>query len=133
MPILWITKKVPIPIPVPDISLLKPPLGLVRPIPKKFYQITGLAKLSPTQAAAAGMAEASKTADVVTGSGSLDVLRYGRILKSRKLVGVRGAGTAFDGLYYVNKVKHRIKRGEYKQDFELSRSGLISTLPRVPA
>ena len=132
MPILWITKKVPIPIPVPDISLLKPPLGLVQPIPKKFYQITGLAKLSATQAAAAGMAEASKTADVATGSGSLDVLRYGRILKARKLVGVRGAGTAFDGLYYVNTVKHRIKRGEYKQDFELSRNGLISTLPRVP-
>jgi hypothetical protein len=132
MPILWITKKIPIPIPVPDISLLNPPLGLVQPIPKKFYQLTGLSKLSPQQTALMGIAEASKTAEAVTASGSLDVLRYGRVLKARKLVGVRGAGAAFDGLYYVRQVKHMIKRGEYKQSFELSRNGLISTLPAVP-
>ena len=65
-------------------------------------------------------------------SGTLDVLRYGRILKARQLVGVRGAGTAFDGLYYVTEVKHKIKRGEYKQDFQLTRNGLVSTLPVVP-
>ena len=45
---------------------------------------------------------------------------------------MRGAGTAFDGLYYVKSVKHRIKRGEYKQDFELSRNGLVSLTPKVP-
>ena len=133
MPILWITKKIPIPIPVPDISILNPPLGLVQPIPKKFYQLTGLSKLSSQQTVLMGIADASKTAEAVTASGSLDVLRYGRVLKARKLVGVRGAGTAFDGLYYVRQVKHMIKRGEYKQSFELSRNGLISTLPAVPA
>jgi hypothetical protein len=40
---------------------------------------------------------------------------------------------AFDGLYYVKSVTHNIKRGEYKQSFELSRNGLISTVPRVAA
>jgi hypothetical protein len=54
-------------------------------------------------------------------------------LKARKLVGVRGAGVAFDGLYYVSKVTHNIKRGEYKQTFELKRNGLVSTVPMVPA
>jgi hypothetical protein len=49
------------------------------------------------------------------------------------LVGVRGAGFAYDGFYYVDSVTHSIKRGEYKQSFKLSRNGLISTLPRVPA
>jgi hypothetical protein len=49
------------------------------------------------------------------------------------LVGVRGAGIAYDGLYYVNSVTHDIKRGEYKQSFQLSRDGLISLTPRVPA
>jgi len=132
MPILWITKKIPIPIPVPDISLLNPPLGLVQPIPKKIYQMTGLAKQSPLEAALEGLAEAARSAEAVTGTGSLDVLRYGRILKARKLVGVRGAGTAFDGLYYVKMVKHTIKRGEYKQNYELGRNGLISILPRLP-
>jgi hypothetical protein len=71
--------------------------------------------------------------ETVTGEGSLDVLRYGRILKARQLVGVRGAGLAFDGLHYVRSVTHTIKPGEYKQSFKLSRNGLISTVPRVIA
>ena len=31
------------------------------------------------------------------GEGSTDVLRYGLVLQPRRLVGVRGAGMAFDG------------------------------------
>jgi len=58
-----------------------------------------------------------KTPKAVTCEGSLDVTRYGGVLNARGLVGVRGAGPAFDGLYYVKKVTHKIKRGEYKQDF----------------
>ena len=80
-----------------------------------------------------GLAYASQHADAVSGTGSLDVARYGRVLKSRQLVGVRGAGTPFDGLYYVKSVAHTIKRGDYKQNFTLARNGLISTLPTVPA
>ena len=64
--------------------------------------------------------------------GSLDVTRYGHILKARKLVSLRGAGLAFNGLYYVSSVTHNISRGEYKQEFSLTRNGLVSTLPRVP-
>jgi hypothetical protein len=123
----------PLPIPVPSITPLSPPLGAIPPIPKKIEWITGLAKYNPVQAAAIGLAKAAKTADAVKASGSLNVLRYGRVLKARKLVGVRGAGIAFDGLYYVRRVTHRLKRGEYMQDFELSRNGLVSTVPAVPA
>ena len=57
--------------------------------------------------------------------------RYGTVLNARGLVGVRGAGPAFDGLYYVKRVSHKIKRGEYKQDFTLTRNGLVSTVPSV--
>ena len=123
----------PIPIPVPNISPLNPPLGVIPPIPLKFNIMKGTAKLSPIQAVLAGMAEASKTADAVTATGSLDVLRYGQILKARRLVGVRGSGPAFEGLYYVKSVTHKIKRGEFTQDFVLTRNGLLSTFPRVPA
>ena len=70
--------------------------------------------------------------DSITVSGKLDVVRYGSVLRSRMLVGVRGASLAYDGLYYVNSVTHEIKRGEYKQSFQLSRDGLISLTPRVP-
>ncbi len=70
-------------------------------------------------------------ADAVSGNGSLNVSRYGSILRSRMLVGVSGAGIAYDGMYYVDSVTHSIKRGEYKQNFQLSRDGLISQTPVV--
>ena len=79
-----------------------------------------------------GMAEAVKNADVVTGDGTLDVTRYGQVLRARSLVGVRGAGLAFDGMHYVDNVTHSIKPGEYKQSFVLKRNALISDLPAVP-
>jgi hypothetical protein len=135
LPIVFIqeqTTKAIIPIPIPDITPLNPPLGLVPPIPKKIEPIDETGKYSPVRAALIGLAKAAKKADVVTSTGTLDVLRYGRVLKARKLVGVRGAGLAFDGLYYVKSVTHNIKQGEYKQNFTLSRNGLISTLPMVP-
>ena len=136
LPVIFIynkeTKAI-IPIPVPDITPLNPPLGLIPPIPKGIKPIWGMAKYTPVQAALIGLAKAAKSSDAVKGTGSLDVLRYGRVLRARKLVGVRGVGTAFEGLYYVSSVTHKIKRGEYKQDFSLTRNGLISTLAKVPA
>jgi hypothetical protein len=78
-----------------------------------------------------GLAAAAQYEEAVSCEGSLDVTRYGGILKARRLVGVRGAGPAFDGLYYVKSVTHKIKRGEYKQSFTLTRNGLVSTVPTV--
>jgi hypothetical protein len=135
LPILMIQEsktKAPIPIPIPDITPLNPPLGLVPPIPNGIRPITNAAKLSPVQAALIGLAKAAQGAQVVKGTGKLDVVRYGRPLKARELVGVRGAGQAFDGLYFVDSVTDDIRRGEYTQSFTLARNGLISTLPRVP-
>jgi len=123
----------PIPIPIPtDITPLNPPLGLVPPLPKRVLFIKGSAHLSALAATGIGLAYAARSADGVTATGSLDVSRYGSILKARSLVGVRGAGLAFDGLYYVAEVTHKIKRGEYKQDYKLVRNGLVSTLQEVP-
>ena len=136
MPIVFIQNpetKAPIPIPIPDISPLSPPLGLIPPIPKQFPMLKDTAKLNPIKAILTGLVVAARTSDAVTGTGSLNVLRYGRLLKARQLVGVRGVGMAYDGLYYVKSVRHSIKVGEYKQDFTLVRNGLVSTLPQVPA
>jgi len=136
LPVVYIQNeqtKVPLPIPIPDIGPLNPPLGLIDPPPQTLRFLPETAKYSLVRAMLLGMAEAAKSADTVTGRGSLDVTRYGRVLKSRQLVGVRGAGPAFDGLHYVSEVRHTIRRGEYKQSFTLSRKGLLSTVPAVPA
>ena len=135
MPIVFIQNsltKFPIPLPIPEISLLNPPLGLLQPLPKSINLMSDTAKLSPMAALSKGMAAAAGSADVVTATGSVDVLRYGTVLKAREMVGVRGAGIAFDGLYYVKTVGSSFKPGEFKQNFTLTRNGLISTLPLVP-
>jgi hypothetical protein len=134
LPILWIQEpitKAPVPIPIPNINPLTPPLGAVPPIPKHFPFINGTAKLPPVRALLIGLAKSAQAADAVTATGSLDVLRYGQVLSARSLVGLRGAGTAFDGLWYVSSVTHQLKRGEYKERFTLSRDGLVSTVPSV--
>jgi hypothetical protein len=136
MPVVWIQEpftKAPVPIPIPDINPLDPPLGVVPPLPPKLTYLAETAKLKPWVALLHGFAYAGQHGDSVFGKGTLDVTRYGRLLKSRSLVGVRGAGDPFDGLYYVSSVTHTIKRGEYKQSFTLARNGLLSTIPKVPA
>lgn len=125
--------KTPIAIPIPDITPLNPPLGAIPAFPAKVKIMTETGKFSIPRAIAEGLSVASRSSDAVSASGKLDVVRYGRILKARQLVGVRGAGKAFDGLYYVKSVTHELKRGEYKQSFNLSRNGLVSTLAKVPA
>lgn len=126
-----ITHKIPLPIPVPNISVLRPPLGARLTPPARVEFPAGLSSLSISQAIKRALGISFASSDAINVSGSLDVLRYGHVLKARWLVGVRGAGLAYDGLYYVNSVTHSIKRGEYKQNFSLSRDGLISLTPTV--
>jgi len=120
-----------IPIPVPDVTPLNPPLGLLPPLPPRVRPLPQTVKLDPFEAALQGVAHAARTAECVTGPGSLNVLRYGRPLRARALDGVRGAGLPFDGLYYVRRVTHTLRRGEYRQDFNLTRNGLFPTVPTV--
>ena len=116
----------PIPIPVPDINPISPPLGQKSPLPLKISPMPGLAKYSPIQAAGIALAKAASTANVISGQGTLDVLRYGSILPARTIVEVRGAGITYDGQYFVDSTTHTIKPGSYKQSFTLSRNALIA-------
>lgn len=67
----------------------------------------------------------------MTATGSLDTARYGEVLRPRRLVGLRGAGDSYDGIYYVKQVKHSIRRGEYRQSFTLLREGQGSSVKVV--
>ncbi len=135
-PIVFIqdqTTGVPLPIPIPPITPFNPPLGLAVPVPQQLHQLDAIAKRSPAEALMLGMAETVTNADLVTGNGTLDVVRYGQVLRARSLVGVRGAGLAFDGMHYVDSVTHNLKPGEYKQTFVLKRNALIADVPVVPS
>ncbi|NOT87872.1 MAG: hypothetical protein HOP03_06805 [Lysobacter sp.] len=128
-----ITGKIPIPIPIPSISIFQPPLGARPTLPAKITFSTEEGGETVTHTLKTIVGRLLKgSANAITVTGSLDVLRYGHVLRSKMMVGVRGAGLAYDGLYYVDSVTHRIKRGEFKQSFQLSRDGLISLTPKVP-
>jgi len=134
IPVVYIqnpTIKFPIPIPIPDLTPFSPPLGAIPAIPRDIEPVRDTAKYTTIRGLLSGMATAAKSSQVISAGGSLDVARYGRILKARRLVGVRGAGEAYDGLYYVKSVTHSIKPGEYKQNFTLTRNGLTSLVSKV--
>ncbi|HXP91545.1 MAG TPA: hypothetical protein VN931_11535 [Fibrobacteria bacterium] len=136
LPIVFIqdpTTKIPIPIPIPPVTPFDPPLGAAIMPPPRIRFLEGTAKLNPAQALMRGFARSVATADVVSGDGTLDVMRYGQPLRARSLVGVRGAGIAFDGLHFVDQVTHSIKPGEYKQSFTLKRNALVANTPLVPS
>ena len=122
-----------VPLPVPDVSLLSPPLAVRQAPALRYESVDDTTGKDPAEVTAEALAEqARSSADAVTGSGSLDVLRYGHVLQARRLVGVRGAGLAYDGLYFVKSVSTTISRGSFKQSFSLARNGLISITPVVP-
>jgi hypothetical protein len=135
--------KVPIPIPLPDLSPLSPPLGRKPPIPLSYRRMNldrgrdsdksddSTARLEAAEVISRGLARASQAANVISGSGSLDVLRYGRLLRCRRLVSVRGAGEAYDGEYAVRSVTTTIKAGEVKQRFTLARNMQVSLLGKA--
>lgn len=123
--------KMPIPIPLPNIDVLKASYATRIRAPLHYVQLSPIASENPVGAALAGLAKLFESADVVSASGQLDVLRYGRIFKARQVAAVRGAGDYYDGKYYVKSVTHNIKRGEYKQNFTLSRGGTGSSVSTV--
>jgi len=136
LPVVFIQNqmtRVPMPLPIPNLNPLQPPLGALSTTLSNIKMLKDTAKMSPAKALSKGLKEAAKSQDSVTATGNLDVLRYGRLLKARQLVGVRGVGLAYDGVYFVKSVTNTLKAGEFKQSFELTRNGLISLTPTVPA
>jgi hypothetical protein len=129
--ILEPTTKIPIPIPVPSIDILKATYAAKSPTPLKSAQLGPVAFKNPAEAALLALASEFMTSEAITGSGNLDVLRYGHVFKARQLAAVRGAGAYYDGKYYVKSVTHNIKRGEYKQSFSLARGGVGSSVSTV--
>lgn len=123
---------IPIPIPIPNLSPVKPTLATsaAKSLKARF---SCLGHLSAAGVAQLLLGNTANTADAVTASGELDVARYGNVLLPRKLVAVRGAGEAFNGLYFVKSVTHTLRAGSYRQSFSLARGGVGSTISKVSA
>lgn len=119
-------------IPIPQLPSLRiPPLALSPTPALRTVLMRDTSNQNPAQAATSALAAATNAPDAVTGEGEIDSIRYGHVLRARKLVGVRGAGMSYDGNYYVRRVTHTITIGDYKQSFSISREGTGAMLPVV--
>ncbi len=119
-------------IPIPALPSLRIPPLSTSPAPALRTIVTrDTANRNPLQAAMAALASTTNAPDAVSGSGEIDSIRYGHVLRARKLVGIRGAGRSYDGVYYVHRVTHTITPGDYKQSFQVSREGTGALLPVV--
>ena len=87
--------------------------------------------LNTLQALARAQGITDASSDAVTVEGEVDGLRYGNVLQAGRLVGVRGAGIAHDGFYYVKTVTHTLSRETYAQRFTLTRDGRGALSPVV--
>lgn len=119
----------------PSVTRL-PPLASQPALPTnlpfaRYRQFTGTG-LNALQAYDCAQSVTDQSTDqVVTVQGTVDAVRYGAILQAPGIVGVRGAGYSYDGNYYVKRVSHKIRRGEYKQEFTLTREGVGSLVMEV--
>ena len=119
-------------IPIPPLPSLKIPPLASSPAPAVRRTIArDVANQNPLRAATAVVAAATDTGNAVSGDGEVDTVTYGHVLRARRLVGVRGAGLSYDGLYTVDAVTHQLTRGDYSQRFRISREGTGTTLPAV--
>lgn len=121
--------KLAIPIPVP--SSLHPPLASRPATPLRKTLPRNTANLNLAQATLRAISASNQSADALTATGEVDAVRYGRALRARQLVGVRGTGFSYDGNYYVREVTHHLERGQYKQRFTLTREGRGALTPAV--
>jgi len=119
-------------IPIPALPSLKiPPLSASPSQPKRKTLLRNTANQNPIQAATNAIASITGSPDSVKGTGEIDTIKYGSVLRARNLVGLRGAGLLNDGFYYVRSVTHNINSGDYKQQFTISREGTGALLPVV--
>lgn len=120
-------------VPVQSRASLRPPLAAIplasiTPPATRALRESGV---GTTGALARAQAGVDASADAVVGEGEVDGARYGAVLRPRGLVGLRGAGWTYDGLWYVRSVVHDLAPGSYTQKFVIAREGYGSTVPAV--
>jgi phage protein D len=59
----------------------------------------------------------------VRATGSTTLAALGKVLRSHRLVNLRGAGSRHSGLWFCSAVRHTIDLSEHRMEFELIRNG----------
>jgi phage protein D len=116
-------------------SSFEQPLGVdaaldqLDPAPVVLPAATGLVKTADLQTFAQSIVDRSSWSVVAEG----EIGPAAGVLRPGGIVNVRGAGSAYDGSYYVTRVHHRIEGVRYTQRFEARRNAVHATGSEVYA
>lgn len=83
---------------------------------------TGMSETGELQTLAQAVVDRSAWA--IVAEGELNTSSYGDVLRAKRPISVRGAGKAFSGTYYVEKVLHTFTSDGYTQRFTLRRNAV---------
>jgi phage protein D len=100
-------------------------LDAVTPTPLVRPSGSGLHDVGELERFCQGVTDRSAWA--VVASGTLHAAAYGRALRARRPVDLRGAGDLYSGTYLVRRVVHTFQSELYSQEFELARNALRRT------
>jgi phage protein D len=94
---------------------------------------TGLTRTGELKTYAQALADRSSLA--ITAEGELNTVAYGRLMRAKRPIMVRGAGRQFSGTYYVQRVHHVFTPESYVQSFTMVRNatGLEGSESFVPS
>jgi hypothetical protein len=124
------------------VSMRLPPLAIwpaLNPLTPSRRSLWRDDELDPERALLRAQALTDRsTDDAVQVTASFSAARLGTVVCAPGLVGVRGAGFAYDGYYYAKSATHRIglvsdAGWDYTQELTLTREGLGTTTPIVEA
>lgn len=117
-----------VPVPAPAVASIQPPEGLeptlFRVIPPPIRRPTARDAANPAELFRQNQAIADRSSRAISGSGTVDSLKYGRMLRPGLPVLIRGAGRAHSGKWYVTSVSHSISREAWTQSFQATRNAL---------
>jgi hypothetical protein len=124
-------------VPIETFASVRPPLALMNPLVTQLPNVRretlrDAGGTNTVQAMGRAQGRTDRSMDrVVVANGTLDVASYGGVLQPQALVGLRGVGATYGGVYYVRQVTHDLRIGSYKQSFVLQREGAGTTVPAV--
>lgn len=116
------------PVVAPAFAALEPPLGLepalARIVPPPLARPAETDAANASELVTESQAVVNRTSRALRGSGEVDSMRYGKVLRPGLPVAIRGAGRQYSGNYYVTRVSHSISTSHYTQRFEAWRNAV---------
>jgi hypothetical protein len=119
------------PLPGSATFALEPPMGLLatlgRILSPPVARPAGSDAANATELMTNSRSITNRSSRAIHGTGEVDGLKLGKVLRPGLPVAVRGAGLEHSGYYYVTQVKHTLSNDKYTQHFDAWRNAVRLT------